>query len=91
MKRLNKLEKLKRRLPLPVILRIVQHLQTLDTFKLMSVNRYVRHTIMYQPEFEGQWVIKSFQSLLSKSGFSGIRNNNLRKIDIQMRPMHFQC
>ena len=55
----------------------------------MSVNKYVRHTIMYESEFEGQWVIKSFQSLLSKSGFSGIRNNNLRKIDIQMRPMHF--
>lgn len=29
--------------------------------------------------------------MLSKSGFSGLHNNNLRRIDIQMRAMYFQC
>ena len=46
--------------------------------------------MVHGPEFEGQWVIKSFQSMLSKSGFQGLRNNNLRRIDIHQRPMHFQ-
>lgn len=90
-KKLSKIDKLKMLLPPSVLLRIVQHMQTRDTYKLMAVNKYIRRTMMYESEFEGQWVIKSFQSLLSKSGFSGIRNNNLRKIDVQLRPMHFQC
>ena len=53
------------------------------------VCKYMRETIIYDPSFEGQWVIKSFQGLLSKAGFSGLRNNQLRQIDIRQRAMHF--
>lgn len=51
----------------------------------------MRQTIIYQPEFEGQWVIKSFHGLLSKSGYSGLRNSKLRRIDLHQRGMHFQA
>ena len=51
----------------------------------------MRQTIILKPEFEGQWVIKSFQGLLSKSGYSGLRNTRLRQIDIRQRAMFFQC
>jgi hypothetical protein len=56
----------------------------------MGANKRVRQEITTKPEFEGQWVIKSFKDLLSKSGYTGLRNNYLRRIDIQLRAMHFQ-
>lgn len=89
MKKADKIEKLKCKLPISVILRIVQHLQTKECLRFMCINKYVRETIFYEPEFEGQWVIKSFNQLLSKSGITGVRNSNLKKIDVQYRPMHF--
>ena len=90
-RKLTKEEALRARLPESALLRIVQHLTLTETFRFMVLGKYVRQAIIYRPEFEGQWVIKSFQGLLSKSGFSGLRNNNLRRIDIQQRGMHFQA
>lgn len=88
---MTKLQRLKARLPRKVLLGIVQHLSHLETFRLTLLCRYARELIIYDPEFEGQWVIKSFHGLLSKAGYTGIRNNNLRLIDIQLRNMHFQA
>ena len=88
--KINENERLRTLLPPIVILKIVQHLNLNEAFRFMTSCKYVRQTIIYQPDFDGQWVIKSFQSLLSKSGYSGLRNNNLRRIDIQQRGMHFQ-
>ena len=89
-KKMSKDERLKQKLPLNVILKIAQHMGHTEVIKLTLMCRYVRETIIYSPEFEGQWVIKSFQGLLSKSGYSGLRNNNLRLMDIQLRTMYFQ-
>lgn len=87
----DKFSEQRRKLPVTVLVRIVQHLLPGETFRLMATCKYVRSMITTRPEFDGQWVIKSFQNLLSKSGYSGLRNNNLRRIDIQLRAMHFQC
>lgn len=90
-RRQTKLELLKQRLPERVILGIVQHLDQVETLRFAALSKYVRHTVIFSAAFDGQWVIKSFNSLLSKSGFSGIRNDNLRLVDIQLRNMHFQA
>lgn len=71
------------------LVRIAQCLQPAEVFRLLSSCSEYRNTLVKAPEFEGQWVIKSFQSLLSKSGYQGLHNNNLRRIDIQLRAMHF--
>ena len=54
----------------------------MESQKLMCANKYIYNMIRYNPDFDGQWIIKSFHHQLSKSGYSGLRNNNLRKIDI---------
>lgn len=90
-KKMSKPEALRLRLPPRVILGIVQHLAQVDTLRFAALCRYVRETILYEAKFEGQWVIKSFHSLLSKAGYCGIRNNYLRLIDIRLRNMHFQA
>ena len=41
-RKLTKVEKLKVRLPEGVVLRIVQHLTVVETFRFMVLNRYVR-------------------------------------------------
>lgn len=85
----DKYEEQRKKLPVTVLVRIVQHLLPNETFRFLGTCRYVRDMITKRPEFDGQWVIKSFQNLLSKSGYLGLRNNNLRRIDIQLRAMHF--
>jgi hypothetical protein len=52
-----------------VLLLIVQNLTTRETFKIMQLNKQVYFLLRYGPQFEGQWMLKSFRSLLSKTGF----------------------
>ena len=76
--------------PLHALVRVAQCLQPNEALRLLATCHSVRDTLIHNPDFEGQWVIKSFQNLLSKSGYQGLRNNNLRRIDIHLRAMHFQ-
>ena len=50
---LSKSERIGGRLPASVLLRIVQHLTLAETSRFQLLCKYVRQTIIYQPEFEG--------------------------------------
>ena len=45
----------------------------------------------FDDSFEGVWVIHSFHQILSKTGLTGLRNNQLQRVDQALYKMHYQC
>jgi hypothetical protein len=46
---------------------------------------------MKSPSLEGVWVMNSYNTFMSKSGYTGVRNLNLIRIDKMLKEMHFEC
>ena len=77
-------------LPPQVLMLICQNLTVKETTRLTLTSRKVLKA-SYDDCFEGVWVIHSFHQILSKTGLTGLRNNQLQRVDQALYKMHYQC
>ena len=77
-------------LPVKTIVIICQHLSTKDIMNLGKLNKKMNKIMTGGTQFDGIWVINSFQSMFSKTGYTGIRNHNLLRLDRELNAMHYQ-
>lgn len=61
-----------------------------DMMRLSVVSKKMAATFK-DKEMDQVGVLNSFHLMLTKTGFTGLRNNNLKKIDMKLLNMHFQA
>ena len=57
---------------------------------MAKLNKKMNKMMLHGTQFDGIWVINSFQTLFSKTGSTGIINQNLLRIDRDLNAMHYQ-
>lgn len=59
---------------------VCQYLSVSELLKIASCSKLSVRKCK-EAEFDGLWVITSFHSMYSKTGYTGLRNHNLKRID----------